>query len=214
MEENRMDFRRRLGPTLAICLVLGGGNSIAQVKAPARDGSATPLEPPMAEQSGPQKADEEGRTRLPLEVRKSVGFREIGPAISGGRVTAVAGVPGNNNIYYVGVADGGVFRTIDGGTTWKALFQHESVASIGALAVDPVNPNIIWAGTGEANVRNDVSFGDGVYKSTDAGGHWKRMGLTDSFQISAIAVDPHHPNTVVVAAMGNPWADNDERGVY
>jgi photosystem II stability/assembly factor-like uncharacterized protein len=168
----------------------------------------------MAEQAGPQKADEEGRTRLPMEVRKSVSFREIGPAISGGRVTAVVGVPGNDNIYYVGAADGGVFRTHDGGMTWKALFQHESVASIGALAVDPVNPNIIWAGTGEANVRNDVSFGDGVYKSTDAGAHWKRMGLKDSFQISSIAIDPHHPNTVIVAAMGSPWADNEERGVY
>jgi photosystem II stability/assembly factor-like uncharacterized protein len=168
----------------------------------------------MADQAGPQKADEEGRTRLPMEVRKSVGFREIGPAISGGRVTAVAGVPGNNNIYYVGAADGGVFRTSDGGMTWKALFQHESVASIGALAVDPVNPNVVWAGTGEAKVRNDVSFGDGVYKSTDAGAHWKRMGLKESFQISAIAIDPHHPNTVIVAAMGSPWADNEERGVY
>ena len=101
--------------------------------------------PPAATQTsseaGPQKADDEGRTRLPMEVRKSVSFREIGPAISGGRVTAVVGVAGNPDLYYVGAADGGVFRTTDGGITWKALFQHESVASIGALAVDPLNPN-------------------------------------------------------------------------
>jgi hypothetical protein len=95
----------------------------------------------VANEAGPQKADDEGRTRLPMEVRKSVSFREIGPAISGGRVTAVVGVAGNPNLYYVGAADGGVFRTNDSGITWKALFQHESVTSIGALAVDPQNPN-------------------------------------------------------------------------
>ncbi len=180
----------------------------------ARGAGETRLLPPIAEQAGAQKANEEGRTRLPMEVRKSISFREIGPAISGGRVTAVAGVPGNNETYYVGGADGGVFRTQDGGTTWKALFQYESEASIGALAVDPTDPEIVWAGTGEANIRNDVSYGDGIYKSTDSGAHWKRMGLEKSFQISAIAIDPHHPGAVMVAAMGSPWADNEQRGVF
>ena len=165
-------------------------------------------------EAGPQKADEFGRTRLPMMVRRSVSFREIGPAISGGRVPAVVGIPGNPDIYYVGSAAGGIFRTTDGGITWKALFQHESVASIGALAVDPENPNIVWAGTGEANVRNTVSFGNGIYKSTDAGNHWKRMGLEGSFQISKIVIDPHRPDTVIVAVMGNPYADSDERGVF
>src|SRR5271167_3690409 len=155
----------------------------------------------VANGAGPQKADDEGRTQLPMAVRKSVSFREIGPAISGGRVTAVVGVAGNPNIYYVGAADGGVFRTNDGGISWKAIFQHESVLSIGALAVDPLNPNIVWAGTGEANVRNTVSPGNGIYKSTDGGAHWKCMGLEGTFQISHIVIDPHHPNTVIVAAM-------------
>lgn len=230
-----MDLRHRLATLGAIFLALylaaaeisaqqdasatirrsGEARMAAAGKSEQAKGTAeTPLLAAIADQAGPQKADEEGRTRLPLEVRKSIGFREIGPAITGGRVTAVAGVPGNNDTYYVGAADGGVFRTRDGGITWKALFQYESVASIGALAVDPTNPDIVWAGTGEANVRNDVSFGDGVYKSTDAGAHWKRMGLKDSFQIPCIAIDPHHPNTVIVAAMGSPWADNEERGVY
>ncbi|TCK75578.1 WD40/YVTN/BNR-like repeat-containing protein [Acidipila rosea] len=167
-----------------------------------------------AAQAGPQTADQQGRTRLPMEVQKSISFREIGPAISGGRVTAVAGVPGKSEVYYVGAADGGVFRTTDGGVTWKALFQHQSVASIGALAVDPVNPQVIWAGTGEANIRNDVSFGNGIYKSTDGGTHWKHMGLDGSFQISRIVIDPHHPDTVLAAAMGSPWADSAERGIY
>ncbi len=181
---------------------------------PANDVADASLASATANQAGSQKADDEGRTQLPMAVRKSVSFREIGPAISGGRVSAVAGVPGNSDTYYVGAAAGGIFRTNDGGMTWKALFQHESTASIGALAVDPTNPEIIWAGTGEANVRNNVSFGDGVYKSTDGGAHWKRMGLEESFQISRIVIDPLHPNTVLVAAMGSPWADNEERGVY
>lgn len=171
-------------------------------------------EAPVGPEAGPQKADEYGRTRLPLMVRRSVSFREIGPAISGGRVPAVAGVAGNPDVYYVGSAAGGVFRSNDGGTTWKALFQYESVASIGALAVDPQNPDIVWAGTGEANVRNTVSVGNGIYKSTDGGNHWKRMGLENSSQISRIEIDLHHPDTVLVAAMGNPWADNEERGVF
>ncbi len=169
---------------------------------------------PFAGPSGPQQANDEGRTELPMVVRRSISFREIGPAISGGRVTAVVGVAGHPGLYYVGAADGGIFRTDDGGTTWKALFQHENVASIGALAVDPQNPGILWAGTGEANVRNDVSFGDGIYKSTDGGAHWKHMGLDHSFQISRIVIDPHHPNTVLVATMGSPWQDSDDRGVY
>ncbi len=219
---------------LAFCLMLP--TSLAQQTAPAttqrpgETGYSAPGKPATggpeprkngelpseaaAGEAGPQKANDEGRTRLPMEVRKSVSFREIGPAISGGRVSAVAGVSGNPNLYYVGAANGGVFRTNDGGMTWKALFQYEGVASIGALAVDPQNPDVVWAGTGEANVRNNVSFGNGVYKSTDGGGHWKRMGLEGTFQISAIAIDPHNHNTVMVAAMGNPWADSAERGLF
>jgi photosystem II stability/assembly factor-like uncharacterized protein len=175
---------------------------------------APAAEEPVGIEAGPQRADEHGRTRLPMMVRRSVSFREIGPAISGGRVPAVAGVAGNPDVYYVGSAAGGIFRTLDGGTTWKALFQYESAASMGALAVDPQNPNVIWAGTGEANVRNTVSFGNGIYRSTDGGDHWKRMGLENSFQISRIAIDPNRPGTVLVAAMGSPWADSEERGVF
>jgi photosystem II stability/assembly factor-like uncharacterized protein len=173
-----------------------------------------PSNEPFAGPAGPQRANREGRTELPMVVRKSIAFREIGPAISGGRVTAVAGVAGDPNVYYVGAADGGVFRTEDGGMTWKAYFQHQQVASIGAIAVDPRDPDIVWIGTGEANVRNDVSFGDGVYKSSDGGKTWQHLGLDHTFQISAIAIDPLDPNAVFVAAMGSPWQDNAERGVF
>jgi photosystem II stability/assembly factor-like uncharacterized protein len=167
-----------------------------------------------ATQAGPQQEDANGRTELPMKVSESIHFREIGPAITGGRVSAVVGVAGYPDIYYVGAADGGIFRTEDGGITWKALFQHQPVASIGALAIDPRNPAVIWAGTGEAAVRNDISYGDGIYESTDAGLHWKHLGLDRTFQISRIAIDPLHPDTVLVAAMGSPWQDNADRGVY
>ncbi len=161
-----------------------------------------------------QRADREGRTLLPMNVARSIAFRSIGPAVSGGRVSAVAGVPGQNSTYYVGTADGGVFRTENGGITWKAEFQHQRVLSIGALAVDPVNADVVWAGTGESTIRNDVSFGDGIYKSTDGGAHWKRMGLEGTMQIARIVIDPNDPNTVLVAAMGSPWVDSPDRGVY
>ncbi|MGH7690286.1 MAG: WD40/YVTN/BNR-like repeat-containing protein, partial [Gemmatimonadaceae bacterium] len=161
-----------------------------------------------------QQADHDGRTLLPMRVARSIAFRSIGPAVSGGRVSAVAGVAGQNDTYYVGTADGGVFRTTNGGITWTAEFQHQHALSIGALAVDPVNPEVVWAGTGEGNVRNNVSFGDGVFKSTDGGAHWTSMGLRNTLQIPRIVIDPNDPNTVFVAAMGNPWKDDPERGVF
>ncbi|HTV04364.1 MAG TPA: hypothetical protein VME86_03275 [Acidobacteriaceae bacterium] len=203
-----MNFSLLRWPAVAACLfVLLACESLS-----AQQGTSAAV--PFAGVAGPQTANDKGRTKLPMEVQRSIGFREIGPAITGGRVTAVAGVPGNANVYYVGAADGGVFRTDDGGITWKAEFQHEPVASVGAMALDPQNPNVVWVGTGEANVRNDVSYGDGVYKSTDGGAHWKCLGLKNSFQISRIVIDPKHPDTVLVAAMGSPWADSADRGVY
>src|SRR4051794_20653274 len=159
-------------------------------KARSRQQPATPTQPEAvvpqsqivtARSAAAQTADEEGRTALPLKVSKTISFREIGPAVSGGRIPAVTGVPGQPFTYYVGTADGGVFRTVDGGITWKALFQHEAVASIGDIEVDPSNAGVIWVGTGESKVRNDVSFGNGVYKSTDAGTHWKHMGLDGTY---------------------------------
>ncbi len=168
----------------------------------------------LAAQAGPQQENSHGRTLLPMPLSSTFHFRQLGPALAGGRVTAVAGVPGNPDIYYVGGADGGVFRTEDGGITWKALFQHRPVAAIGALAVDPHNPAVVWVGTGEANIRNDISFGDGVYESTDGGVHWRHLGLDGTMQISRILIDPHHPDTVLVGAMGDPWKNSTERGVY
>ena len=148
------------------------------------------------------------------DVLANLKFRNLGPAAAGGRVTSVVGIPGNPNVYYVGAAAGGVFKSVDGGFTWKAIFEHEATASIGAIALAPSNPNFVWVGTGEGNIRNDVIDGRGVYFSSDAGHSWKFMGLADTQQISAIEVDPGDPNTVFVGAMGHAWGPNADRGVF
>ncbi len=141
-------------------------------------------------------------------------FRNLGPAVGGGRVTSVVGVPGKPNIYYAGAAGGGVFATQDGGLTWRPIFEKESTASIGAIALAPSNPNLIWVGTGEKNIRNDVITGKGVYFSSDAGANWKFMGLRDAGQISNIVIDPRDPNVVLVGVLGHAWGQNAERGVF
>ncbi|HEX3154889.1 MAG TPA: hypothetical protein VHV32_09705, partial [Candidatus Angelobacter sp.] len=109
---------------------------------------------------------EDNKSKDPLE---NVKFRNLGPAVGGGRVTSVVGIPGKPNVYYVGAAGGGVFMTQDGGLSWKAIFEKEPTASIGAIAIAPSNPNLIWVGTGEKNIRNDVITGKGIFFSPDAG---------------------------------------------
>lgn len=144
----------------------------------------------------------------------NLSWRSIGPAIAGGRVAAVAGTPQNDQLYYLGTAGGGVWRSINGGATWEPVFEKEAVAAVGAVAIDPTNERVVWAGTGEANPRNDVSFGDGLYKSTDGAKTWHRVGLAGVWSISRIAIDPGNPRHVVVAAFGDPFKDSTDRGVY
>jgi photosystem II stability/assembly factor-like uncharacterized protein len=163
--------------------------------------------PAVAAKKGPSAAKA-------VDILAGLKFRDLGPAVAGGRVTAVAGVPGNPNVYYVGAAGGGVFKTNDGGIMWKAIFQKEGSASIGAIAIAPSNPNYVWVGTGEANIRNDVIDGDGVYFSSNAGRSWKFMGLADTQHISSIVIDPANPNIVLVGALGHAWGPNAERGVF
>ena len=141
-------------------------------------------------------------------------FRNLGPSVGGGRVAAVAGVPGDRNVYYVGAAAGGVWKTPDGGDSWDAVFKDQPTASIGAIALAPSNPNVVWVGTGEGNPRNDVVDGRGVFMSPDAGKSWQAMGLGDVGQITRIVIDPSNPDIVFVAALGHVWAPNAERGVF
>ncbi len=140
-------------------------------------------------------------------------WRLIGP-FRGGRSVAVSGVGRGSSTFYFGAVDGGVWKSTDAGTVWKPLFDDQPVASIGALEVAPSDPNIIYAGTGEADIRSDLASGDGVYKSIDAGKTWKNVGLKDTRQISRLLVDPRDPNVVFVAALGHAYAPNEERGVF
>ena len=140
--------------------------------------------------------------------------RNIGPGGMSGRVTAFAVDPRNENVFYVGTASGGLWKTVNAGTTFTPIFDNEAVASIGALAIDPLRPDIIWAGTGEGNPRNSVTGGYGIYKSTDGGRSWKCMGLELTRYIHRIIVDPVNPDIIYAGAIGNPWAPHTERGLY
>ena len=140
-------------------------------------------------------------------------WRNIGP-YRGGRTRAVSGVPSQPNVFYMAPVNGGVFKSIDYGRTWQPIFDEQPTASIGAIAVSVSNPNVVYVGSGEGLHRPDLSVGDGVYKSTDAGKTWAHLGLSDAQQIAQLAVDPKNPDRVFVAAAGHPYGPNEERGVY
>lgn len=141
--------------------------------------------------------------------------RNIGSAAMSGRIAAVDAIDQDGRItVFVGSASGGVWKSVNGGTTYRPVFDRESAQSIGAVAIDPSHPKTVWVGTGEAWVRNSVSIGDGVYKSTDDGENWTNVGLKDSEHIAKILVDPNDGNNVLACATGHLWDDNDERGVY
>ena len=150
---------------------------------------------------------------VPSELYSGLQWRLIGP-FRGGRVVAVAGVPGSATTFYFGSVGGGVWQTTDAGVVWKPIFDGQAIASIGALAVAPSDPKVIYAGTGESDIRGNLSSGDGLYKSTDGGKTWTNIGLRASRQISRIVVDPQNANVVYVGAFGHAYGPNSERGVY
>jgi photosystem II stability/assembly factor-like uncharacterized protein len=141
-------------------------------------------------------------------------WRSIGPAMSGGRVAAVAGTDADPFLYYAGAAGGGVWRSIDAGASWTAAMPDLPVNAIGALAIAPSDKNTVWVGTGESWVREDASYGDGVWMSSDGGTHWQHRGLEATSQISRILIDVRDPKVVLVGALGDPSADSDARGLY
>ncbi len=160
-----------------------------------------------------QRGGRQGGNAAPQPMR----FRALGPAAGGGRVCCVVGVPGQPDIYYIGAGGGGVWKTTNAGFTWTPIFEHETTESIGALALAPSNPNLVWVGTGEANVRNDVIDGHGLFFSPDAGTTFTEVGAQyfhHAGQISKIVINPHDPNEVWVAVLGHAFGPNPERGVY
>ena len=153
------------------------------------------------------------QAQVPEQLYSGMKWRMIGP-FRGGKVNAAAGVPANPAVYYFGADGGGVWKTTDGGTVWKPIFDKESTAPIGALAIAPSNPSIIYVGTGVNGIYSDISYGNGVYKSTDAGETWQHLGLEETRHIGRILVDPRNPDVVLVAAIGHAFGPNEERGVF
>jgi photosystem II stability/assembly factor-like uncharacterized protein len=157
--------------------------------------------------------DASAQARIDSATFGAVEARALGPARMSGRISALDGVARDPDTVYVGTASGGVWKTTNGGTTFKPIFDKHT-QSIGAVAVDQANPSVVWVGTGESWVRNSVSVGTGVYKSTDAGENWQLVGLADSERIGKIAIDPKNSDVVYVAALGHLWNANEERGLY
>jgi photosystem II stability/assembly factor-like uncharacterized protein len=150
---------------------------------------------------------------VPPQLFSGLKWRLIGP-FRGGRAVAVAGVPGDSATFYFGSVNGGIWKTTDAGVVWTPIFDGQPVASIGALAVAPSDPKTIYAGSGESDIREDLSSGNGVYKSTDGGATWTHVGLDDTRQISRIVIDPQNPDVVYVGALGHAFGPNEQRGVY
>jgi photosystem II stability/assembly factor-like uncharacterized protein len=167
--------------------------------------------------SSAEPASRDSTTRAAPAVNETLfnalAWRGIGP-YRGGRALAVAGIPGNPTTFYFGAVAGGVWRTTDAGATWAPLTDHTPISSVGAIAIAPSNSQIIYLGTGEAAPRGDMTYGDGVYKSSDGGKTWRNIGLEDTRQIGALIVDPHDPDIVLVAALGHAFGPNTERGVF
>ncbi|HSL23129.1 MAG TPA: hypothetical protein VK886_16480 [Vicinamibacterales bacterium] len=189
---------------------------------PAQTPAAKPAQKPpakqgqKAEQRPDQKADEK-KDPLSTATFNGLRFRGIGPAVASGRIADIAVDPrgkGTPSVYYVAVASGGLWKTITAGTVWTPIFDSQGSYSIGCVTLDPKDPMTVWVGTGENNSQRSVSYGDGVYKSTDGGRTWQNMGLKNSMHIGRIIVDPRDSNVVYVAAMGNLWMDSEERGIY
>ena len=162
---------------------------------------------------GAAPPQDNGARRSVEQVLNGMSWRFVGP-FRGGRTLAVSGVVGDAKTFYLGAVDGGVWKTVNGGESWEPLFDSQPVQSVGAIEIAPSDPNVIYVGTGEGCIRNDISYGNGVYKSTDAGKTWTHIGLDDSQHISRLAIDPKNPDRVFVAALGHASGPNAMRGVY
>ncbi|MDQ2908295.1 MAG: hypothetical protein M3R44_02980, partial [Candidatus Eremiobacteraeota bacterium] len=180
---------------------------------------AAPAQPPARERPAPAASSSPSPlpsgsaspTPGPLDALQ---WRSLGPAVAGGRLAAVAGSDRDPSLVYIGSAGGGVWKSTDGTTTWTPLFDKQGVSAIGAVAIAPGDDNDVWVGSGESNPRNDVSYGDGIYRTLDGGKSWSHLGLEKTYAISKIALDRRDPRTAVVAALGSPFENSSDRGVY
>jgi photosystem II stability/assembly factor-like uncharacterized protein len=164
--------------------------------------------------AAPQKEKRPATGGPTPEILEGLKFRSIGPALMSGRIADVAVTPQHKSEYYVGVSSGGIWKTTNAGTTWTPVFDDENSYSIGCLTIDPANPHVVWAGTGEHNSQRSVSWGDGIYRTEDGGKSWQNMGLKKSEHISKILIDPRDSRVLYVAAQGPLWADGGDRGLY
>src|SRR6516162_8411927 len=188
-----LPYRRLSGPLLLLALLL--------------------LLTPVSGQPGQKAAAAPDQSFNPEWV-KALSWRSIGPASMGGRITAISVFEADPTTYWVATASGGLLKTVNNGTTFEHQFDREATVSIGDVCVAPSNKDVVYVGTGENNPRNSVSYGDGVYKSTDGGKTWKNVGLKKSFQVGQIVVHPKDPNTVYVGALGRLYGPSEERGVF
>ncbi len=197
---------------LAVCASLA---ALAQTKPERQSKAVKPTQSTQTKATAPaQKAESEEEPENPQEKPfKGMKYRLIGP-FRGGRSLTAAGIPGDPTTYYFGATGGGVWKSTDGGSTWSPIFDKEGTGSIGSIAVSDSDHNVLYVGTGEACLRGNISQGDGVYKSLDAGKTWKNVGLRDSRAIGKVIIDPNNPDIVFVAALGHPYGPNSERGVF
>src|SRR2546421_823220 len=218
MRDTRRSVRELGGLAAALGLLISVTVALGALAAQAEKPSAATLQNPSPTPSA-MPTPSASPTPTPINwssdpMLKRFVFRGIGPASMGGRIDDIVCVDSNSYICYVGFATGGVWKTTNNGTTFAPIFDTYSTASIGDIAIAPSNPDIVWVGTGEANNRQSSSFGDGIYKSTDAGKTFTRMGLEDSQAIPRILIDPKDPNVVYVAVLGHLFGPNKDRGVF
>src|SRR3989442_3035562 len=178
--------------------------------------SPVPVKPDESKKPEQAASEDEGKPRDPMSTPTFNGlkFRSIGPAFTSGRVIGFAVEPNNPSHFFIASASGGVWKTINDGTTWTPVFDREGSYSIGCIALDPKNPLTVWVGTGENNSQRSVSYGSGLYRSDDGGKTWKNVGLKTSEHIGRIAIDPKDSNVVYVAAQGPLWGPGGDRGLF
>lgn len=209
----KTELSRRVAAAWCIALALGG--LAATSRAAGKSVTPTPVDAPrVAAHSGARSGAAVKPVTLTSKMLKDWSWRSVGPANCGGRISDFAVVESKPSTFFVGTATGGLFKTVNNGTTWSAVFDKQTSASIGAVAVWQKNPDVVYAGTGEANNRNSSAWGDGVYRSLDGGATWENVGLRATRHIARVVIDPTDSATVYVAAMGKLWGANAERGVY